>query len=220
MTTIGSRCGRLPTCFRPKTLFFTRKKRFFAEVSGPDSDQVCPSQSPKGDILRTFRPWETRLNDVVETITLDSGEVLFPAIRVVHLLRRLLTVRWVNRIRVFARQPHKAGSESMAAKKQNDQQQPKDEKKSDAVRRVFNAMKEAGTEPKPVDVQRTLVAEGISVSAAQISQVLKKLREGTPAKGKKELLFSLTDLVAAKKFIGKIGSPKKAKELIDALGSK
>jgi hypothetical protein len=108
----------------------------------------------------------------------------------------------------------------MAAKKQSDQQQPKDEKKSDAVRRVFNAMKEAGTEPKPVDVQRTLVAEGISVSAAQISQVLKKLRDGTPAKGKKELLFSLTDLVAAKKFIGKIGSPKKAKELIDALGMK
>jgi hypothetical protein len=152
-------------------------------------------------------------------MTPDSGEVLLPAIRVVHLLRRLFTVHWVNRIRVFARQPHKAGSESMAAKKQNDQQQPTKEKKSDAVRRVFNAMKEAGTEPKPVDVQRTLVAEGTEVSAAQISQVLKKLREGTPVKGKKELLFSLTDLVAAKKFISKIGSSEKAKELIDALGS-
>ncbi len=107
----------------------------------------------------------------------------------------------------------------MAAKKQNDQQQPKKEKKSDAVRRVFNAMKEAGTETKPVDVQRTLTAEGIDVSAAQISQVLKKLRDGAPAKGKKELLFSLTDLAAAKKFISKIGSPAKAMELIEVLGN-
>ncbi len=108
----------------------------------------------------------------------------------------------------------------MAAKRQNEQQEPKNEKKSDAVRRVFKSMQEAGTEPKPVDVQRTLAAERIEVSAAQISQVIKMLREGTPAKGKKELLFSLTDLVAAKKFLSQIGSPKKAKELIDALAMK
>ena len=107
----------------------------------------------------------------------------------------------------------------MAAKKQNDQEQPKTEKKSDAVRRVFNTMKEFGTEPKPVDVQRTLVAEGIEVSAAQISQVLKKLRDTTPSKQSKEVLFSLSDLAAAKKFITKIGSNKKAKELIEALGT-
>ena len=106
----------------------------------------------------------------------------------------------------------------MAAKKQNDQQEPK-EKKSDAVRRVFNTMKDSGTEPKPVEIQRKLADEGIEVAAAQISQVLKKMRDGTPAKGKKQLLFSVSDLVAAKKFIATIGSPDKAKELIDALGA-
>ncbi len=107
----------------------------------------------------------------------------------------------------------------MAAKKQNDQQEPK-ERKSDAVRRVFNNMKASGTEPKPVEIQRKLADEGMKVAAAQISQVVKKLREGTTTKGKKEHLFSLNDLIAARKFIGKIGSPKKAKELIDALGMK
>jgi arginine repressor len=107
---------------------------------------------------------------------------------------------------------------TVAAKKQNDQQEPK-EKKSDAVRRVFNTMKAAGTEPKPVEIQRKLADEGIEVAAAQISQVVKRLREGTPTKGKKEHLFSLNDLVAARKFISKIGSTDKAKELIDALGT-
>jgi hypothetical protein len=106
----------------------------------------------------------------------------------------------------------------MAAKKQNDQQQP-NEKKSDAVRRVFNAMKESGIEPKPVEIQRKLTEESIKVSAAQISQVVKKLRDGTTPKGKKEALFSLTDLLAAKKFIAKIGSTQRAKDLIEALGS-
>ena len=107
----------------------------------------------------------------------------------------------------------------MAAKKQNDQQQSK-EKKSDAVRRVFNTMTASGTEPKPVEIQRKLADEGIEVAAAQISQVVKKLRDGTTPKSKKEALFSLTDLLAAKNFIAKIGSTQKAKELIDALNSK
>ena len=80
-------------------------------------------------------------------------------------------------------------------------------------------MKEAGTETKPVVVQRTLTAEGFDVSAAKFSQVLKKLRDGAPAKGNKELLFSLTDLAAAKKFISKTGSPAKTMELIDVLGN-
>lgn len=105
----------------------------------------------------------------------------------------------------------------MSAKKQNDQQSTKEEKKSDAVRRIFNSMKETGTEPKPVEVQRKLVEEGIEVSAAQISQVLKSLREGKPTKSKKGLLFSIDDVLAAKKFLDRIGSPEKAKELIDAL---
>lgn len=108
----------------------------------------------------------------------------------------------------------------MAAKKQNDQQNQKEEKKSDAVRRVFNVMKEAGTDPKPIEIQRKLAEESIEVSAAQISQVIKKLRDGTATKAKKETLFSITDLVAAKKFIGKIGSTQKAKDLIDAISSK
>jgi arginine repressor len=107
----------------------------------------------------------------------------------------------------------------MAAKKPNDQQSSKEEKKSDAIRRVFNAMKEAGQEPKPVEILRKLAEEGLNVSPAQISQVIKKLREGTPTKGKKELMFSLNDLVAARKFIAKIGSTEKAKELIEALGN-
>jgi arginine repressor len=107
----------------------------------------------------------------------------------------------------------------VAAKKQNEQLEPK-EKKSDAVRRVFNTLKASGTEPKPVEIQRKLADEGIEVAAAQISQVLKKLRDGTTPKGKKEVLFSLNDLLAAKKFIANIGSTQRAKDLIDALGSK
>lgn len=107
----------------------------------------------------------------------------------------------------------------MAAKKQNDQQEPK-EKKSDAVRRVFNTLKASGTEPKPVEIQRKLADEGIVAAAAQISQVVKRLRDGTTPKGKKEALFSVPDLVAANRFIHKIGSTEKAKDLIDALGTK
>jgi arginine repressor len=106
----------------------------------------------------------------------------------------------------------------MAEKKTTDTQQA-EEKKSDAVRRVFHAMKNAGTEPKPVEVQRKLAEEHITVSAAQISQVLKSLREGKSTKGKKGLTFSIDDLVAAKKFLSRIGSPDKAKELIDVLGT-
>ncbi len=106
----------------------------------------------------------------------------------------------------------------MAVKKQNDQQEPK-EKKSDAVRRVFNLMKDAGIEAKPVEIQRRLAEENIEVSSAQVSQVVKKIRGGTPAKGKKELMFSVADVVAAKKFISKIGSTERARELIDALGN-
>ena len=78
----------------------------------------------------------------------------------------------------------------MAAKKQNDQQEPK-EKKSDAVRRVFNSMKASGTEPKPVEIQRKLAEENIEVSPAQISQVVKKLRDGKQVKNKKEMVFTL-----------------------------
>jgi hypothetical protein len=106
----------------------------------------------------------------------------------------------------------------MAAKKQQDQSQTK-EKKSDAVRRVFNAMKDAGVEAKPVEIQRKLAEENIEVSSAQVSQVVKKMRGGTPARGKKALMFSIADLLAARKFISKIGSSEKAKELIDALGN-
>jgi arginine repressor len=108
----------------------------------------------------------------------------------------------------------------MAAKKQNDQPQPKKEKKSDAVRRVFNAMKEIGQQPKPVEIQRTLAEENIEVSPAQISQVVKKLRGENAEKGKKESLYSLADLLAAKKLLNQIGSADKAKSLIDVLGGK
>lgn len=107
----------------------------------------------------------------------------------------------------------------MAAKKQNDQQQSNVEKKSDAVRRIFNTMKESGQEPKPVEVKRKLADEGVDVSAAQISQVLKTLRDGKPAKGKKGTMFSIDDLLAAKKFLSRIGSSDKAKELLDALSN-
>lgn len=112
----------------------------------------------------------------------------------------------------------KHGVNSMATKKQSDQEQPKKETKSAAVRRVYNAMKETGAEPKPADVQRSLRAEGINVLAAQISQVLKTLRAGAITKGKKETLFSLSEVTEAKKFLNRIGSAKKAKELLDALG--
>jgi hypothetical protein len=106
---------------------------------------------------------------------------------------------------------------TVAAKKQNEQQEPK-EKKSDAVRRVFNTMKAAGAEPKPVEIQRKLAEENIEVSPAQISQVVKKLRDGKQVKNKKEMVFTLDDVRFAKKFIAKIGSTDKAIELIGAVG--
>jgi arginine repressor len=107
----------------------------------------------------------------------------------------------------------------MSAKKQNEQPESKVEKKSDAVRRIFNSMKERGQEPKPVEVKRRLADEGFEVSAAQISQVLKTLRDGKPAKGRKSIMFSIDDLLAAKTFLSRIGSSEKAKELIDALSN-
>jgi len=111
----------------------------------------------------------------------------------------------------------KQGVHTVAAKKQNDQQEPK-EKKSDAVRRVFNSMKASGTEPKPVEIQRKLAEENIEVSPAQISQVVKKLRDGKQVKNKKEMVFTLDDVRFARKFIAKIGSTDKAIELIGAVG--
>jgi arginine repressor len=105
----------------------------------------------------------------------------------------------------------------MAAKKQSDEHEPK-EKKSVAVRRVFSTMKNSGADPKPVEIKRQLADEGIEVSAAQISQVVKKLRDGTQVKTKKEMVFTLDDVRLAKKFIAKIGSTDKAVELIGAVG--
>lgn len=98
--------------------------------------------------------------------------------------------------------------------------------KADSIRQIAQGM------PKPVrprDVVAALKEQGVSVSPAQVSQVLKSMglkrrrrgrrpaaMAGRPAALTPESL-SLENLLAAKKLVNQLGSVEAAKQAVDAL---
>lgn len=95
-------------------------------------------------------------------------------------------------------------------------------KKSDAIRAVYKEMVASGVQPKQIDVVNKLKADGITVSPAQVSQIIRKesgdssgSRQG---KTGKESSFTIEEMVAARKLIARVGNAKRARALLDAMG--
>lgn len=127
---------------------------------------------------------------------------------------------------------HEAAAESGAEPRVN---------KSEEIRAEARRLLEDGQQPRPTQIVRLLATRGIEVAPAMASTVLKKMglqsrprraaaaakragpprREPTaadadtaPASGES---FTLHQLIAAKKFVEMVGSPKQALALLDAL---
>lgn len=108
--------------------------------------------------------------------------------------------------------------------------------KSEEIRIEARKILDAGGSPRPKEIIEILARRGIEVVSPQVSQILGRLgverrtrkkprgstaparvpREPTPAVVSDEA-FTITDLLAAKKFVEMIGSPKRAMSLLDAL---
>jgi arginine repressor len=112
--------------------------------------------------------------------------------------------------------------------------------KSEAIRGEARAILDAGGQPRPSAIVRALESQGIEVAPAMVSTVLKKMGlerrprrgAGGPARqpvavrepvarreatGAAESSFTLHQLIAAKKFVEMVGSPRQAMALLDAL---
>jgi hypothetical protein len=111
----------------------------------------------------------------------------------------------------------------------------KDVNKSAEVRKVAGAMKAKGEKPRPVTIIEVLRKQGIEVSSAQVSMVLKRMGfrprrrrksgavatkgPGRPPKAtrSKETKITLEDLVAAQKVVGSLGGIDRALATLEAL---
>jgi arginine repressor len=115
--------------------------------------------------------------------------------------------------------------------------------KSEAIRGEARAILDAGGQPRPSAIVRALESQGIAVAPAMVSTVLKKMglerrprrTSGSAARqpaasrvpaaprrepagaGATESSFTLHQLIAAKKFVEMVGSPRQAMALLDAL---
>ena len=103
--------------------------------------------------------------------------------------------------------------------------------KSEEIRKLAKELQGRGEKPRPVTIVNTLKARGITVSSPQVSMVLKKEGvERRPRKAKTSAAptpkannvsggesFTVHQLLAAKKFVEMIGSPRQAMALLDAL---
>jgi len=102
--------------------------------------------------------------------------------------------------------------------------------KSEEIRKLAKELQGRGEKPRPVTIVNLLKARGIAVSSPQVSMVLKK--EGgdrRPRKVKTSAAptrassvsggesFTIDQLLAAKKFVESIGSPRQAMALLAAL---
>lgn len=103
--------------------------------------------------------------------------------------------------------------------------------KSDEIRKLAKELQGRGEQPRPVTIVNALKARGITVSSPQVSMVLKK--EGVKRRSRKVKTsaapavrtssvsagesFTVHQLLAAKKFVEMIGSPRQAMALLDAL---
>lgn len=102
--------------------------------------------------------------------------------------------------------------------------------KSEEIRKLAKELQGRGEKPRPVTIVNMLKARGITVSSPQVSMVLKKEGgERRPRKVKPSAAptkasgisggesFTIDQLLAAKKFVEVIGSPRQAMALLDAL---
>lgn len=108
--------------------------------------------------------------------------------------------------------------------------------KSEEIRIEARRILDAGGSPRPRDIIEILKSRGIEVVSPQVSQILgnlgverrprKKKRDSAPPRSPRiataptppsDDAFTLTDLIAAKKFVESIGSPRRAMSLLDAL---
>ncbi len=104
--------------------------------------------------------------------------------------------------------------------------------KSDAIRKVANAMKAKGEKPRPKTIMDILKKDGIVVSSPQVSMVLKKMgfrprkrRKGktlaaksdSPSTNSKIKKIKIEDLVRAKKVADQMGGVEKALAALKAL---
>jgi hypothetical protein len=108
--------------------------------------------------------------------------------------------------------------------------------KSEEIRLEARRILDAGGSPRPRDIIEVLKSRGIEVVSPQVSQILgnmgverrprKKKRDAAPPRPPRvataptppaDDAFTLTDLIAAKKFVEMIGSPRRAMSLLDAL---
>jgi len=107
--------------------------------------------------------------------------------------------------------------------------------KSEEIRLEARRILDAGGSPRPRDIIEILKSRGVEVVSPQVSQILGTLGvERRPRKKKSVAVsrppraatalttssddaFTLTDLIAAKKFVEMIGSPRRAMSLLDAL---
>jgi hypothetical protein len=114
--------------------------------------------------------------------------------------------------------------------------EPKDDakvNKSEEIRVEAKQLMDRGEKPTPKTIVAILAQRGIKVVSPQVSQILKKMgvaqrprrkrneeRATKPAaihKPSSNDSFTLHELLAAKQFADMIGSPSKAKSLLDAL---
>lgn len=103
--------------------------------------------------------------------------------------------------------------------------------KSDGIRKLAKEIQGRGEKPRPVAIVNTLKARGITVSSPQVSMVLKK--EGVERRPRRIKIsatpvaktssvsgsesFTVHQLLAVKKCVEMIGSPRQSMALLDAL---
>ena len=121
--------------------------------------------------------------------------------------------------------------EALPVASESSSNEPSTLNKSEEIRKLAKEIQGRGEKPRPVTIVNTLKARGITVSSPQVSMVLKKEGvERRPRKVKTSAAptpkantfsgaesFTVHQLLAAKKFVEMIGSPRQAMALLDAL---
>jgi hypothetical protein len=121
--------------------------------------------------------------------------------------------------------------EALPVTSESPSHEPSTLNKSEEIRKLAKELQGRGEKPRPVTIVNMLKARGITVSSPQVSMVLKKEGvERRPRKVKTSAAptpkantfsggesFTVHQLLAAKKFVEMIGSPRQAMALLDAL---
>ena len=121
--------------------------------------------------------------------------------------------------------------EALPVASESSSNEPSTLNKSEEIRKLAKEIQGRGEKPRPVTIANMLKARGITVSSPQVSMVLKKEGvERRPRKVKTSAApapkantfsggesFTVHQLLAAKKFVEMIGSPRQAMALLDAL---